>query len=173
MLSFLDLQSIPPHVSMQITDAIDQRDKIIDALCALIKSQNNEQNNEQYQDTTDDLTRNTLLAKIRELENSLNTMATNNVPHDAINKTELNNKCVDYLTNKHNIDIDFFRNKIEGINNILNILKAKQPPNITPHDEIQKNLLAKKKRLLIGEYYFNNILTTHMASFECDRIINA
>lgn len=175
MLTFNEASIIPPHISMQITDAIEQRDILIDELIAIIKKQNNEQKiilekNKNIIDENSNSNSNNKLFQYNYYSQNNNSSLSND---DLLlnDKSLLNDKCVSYIKGQHFINKDFFSNKIKDINATIDELKAKLNP-ITPHSVIQNELFSKKKRLLIGEYYFNNTLAKHMAEYDCDRIIN-
>lgn len=136
-------------------------------LLKLIKQQKNEiyrlKNNQNNADVTNIQTIKYIdqSAKIKELQ----------VQIDLLKKLQANPNieanCKKYLTSDIITDINYYKNKLDDIN----LLKS---PNVLGTQEykiILDNKLKSQKYLIIGEYYFNNMIAENLPNYLCDKIL--
>ncbi|AYV78319.1 MAG: hypothetical protein Edafosvirus9_33 [Edafosvirus sp.] len=125
--------------------------------------------------------------KIEELQNQLGNNPSNpsnpsnpvnpyippviNLP--GIDKANLNKKCLKYISNDFITDRSYYKNKLGDINYLIATIALPTPANLA---NITQLSLAKKlisqKYLLMGEYYFNEMVATNVSNYTCDKILN-
>ena len=139
-------------------------------LLKLIKQQKNEiyrlKNNQNIQNTVDQTNIQTTKyqdqsAKIKELQDQidlLKTLQTN--PNIEAN-------CKKYLTSDIVTDINYYKNKLGDID----LLKSPNVLGTYEYKTTLDNKLKSQKYLIIGEYYFNNMIAENLPNYLCDKIL--
>lgn len=165
-MDFDGLITMRPAMGIALADTIDQRDEIIDKLLAEKKRDANNERLARLEYENKELNE-----RVAILVNQIKGLGS----YPAYGSEDVQSreqKCVDFLTRENTVDISFFRGKINDVNMFLDPIMQKNPATLTPQEKSKIRLLRSQKRVLIGEYAFNNMLAKHMGEYYCDRILN-
>ncbi|VBB18190.1 hypothetical protein YASMINEVIRUS_653 [Yasminevirus sp. GU-2018] len=158
--------AMPAQFGLVISDTIDERDSIIDRL--LKERRQTDASIKKL--TSAEVREKDLLDEIAGLKRQITSLGS--VPFSGNDIESREQKCVDFLTKENLVDISIIRGKIADVNVFLDPLVAKDPATLTPREKSQIKMLKAQKRLLIGEFSFNNMLAKNMGEYYCDRILN-
>jgi len=79
--------------------------------------------------------------------------------------TRLEKSCINNAIHSFITDIDYYNVRLNDINKLLESLDN------TEHSIAIKNRLQAQKELIMGEYFFNNMLASNMSGYVCDIIL--
>jgi hypothetical protein len=160
---------ITPQLALHIIDALDEREKLINDLRTKSDNSKNQDIESKLKKEIEDLKK-----KVNELNSK-----TQSDKHGLIDPKLREQSCIDFMQGEKIIDIEFIESKIEDIELLRKLNddskkeSKRESKNIS--DEIltqaKEKMLKSQRNLLIGEYYFNNMLAKNMAEYYCDRIL--
>jgi len=103
--------------------------------------------------------------EIRTLKNSAGNLKCDNTVQQSIDTLQ---NCQQVIAEDITTNIDYFRRKLKDVDLLIE-------KNIGPKDQ-ENTALADKlishKNIIIGEYYFNNMIANNLSGYKCNKMTN-